>query len=257
MITSKTNDLIKYIKGLDLKKNRDESREFIVEGIKMAKEAISSEYNIKKIIICEELLRDEFDANGHEVEFVSKQVFEYISDTKSPQGIMLILSRKNIELENLINDGKIHKTIFALDTVQDPGNLGTIIRSLDCAGIDTLLLSEGSADAYNSKVVRSTMGAIFRVNILPEIDFKKELMRLKESGYKIIVTSLENSENLFEYEFQAKNVIVIGNESNGVSREIQELADDKIRIPMVGKTESLNAGVAASLMAYEVLRKNR
>ena len=250
MITSKTNDFIKYIKSLSLKKNRDESCDFIVEGIKMVREVVESDYSIKKLIICEELFNEKFDAHNNEIEFVSKAVFEYISDTKTPQGIMAVVSKKetiNIELG---------ETIFALDNVQDPGNLGTIIRTLDCAGINTLMLSKGCADEYNTKVIRSTMGAIFRVNILSNLDLKEELEKLKSEGYNLVVTSLEGATSLFEHEFSGKNVIVIGNESNGVSKGIQELANVRIKIPMVGQTESLNAGVAASLMAYEVLRTN-
>lgn len=251
MITSKTNDFIKYIKSLSLKKNRDESGDFIVEGIKMVKEVIVSDYNIKKIVICEELFSETFDAKNNDIEFVSKAIFEYISDTKTPQGIMAVVSKK--EYTNI----KFGETIFALDNVQDPGNLGTIIRTLDCAGINTLLLSKGCADEYNTKVIRSTMGAIFRVSILSDLDLKEELEKLKDKGYNLVVTSLEGATSLFEHEFSGKNVIVIGNESNGVSKEIQELANVRIKIPMVGQTESLNAGVAASLMAYEVLRTNK
>ncbi|MBQ8299988.1 MAG: RNA methyltransferase [Clostridia bacterium] len=250
MITSKTNDLIKYIKSLSLKKNRDESGDFIVEGIKMVNEVVLSDYKIKKILICEELLGESFDARNNEVEFVSKVVFEYISDTKTPQGIMAVVSKK--ETSKVV----LGENIFALDNVQDPGNLGTIIRTLDCAGINTLLLSKGCADEYNTKVIRSTMGAIFRVNILSDLELKEELEKLKEDGYNLVVTSLEGATSLFEHKFSGKNVIVIGNESNGVSKEIQEIANVRIKIPMVGQTESLNAGVAASLMAYEVLRTN-
>lgn len=250
MITSKTNDFIKYIKSLSLKKNRDEYGDFIVEGIKMVGEVVESDYKIKKIIICEELFTESFDAHNNDIEYVSKAVFEHITDTKTPQGIMAIVSKK--EITNI----KLGETIFALDNVQDPGNLGTIIRTLDCAGIKDLFLSKGCADEYNPKVIRSTMGAIFRVNILSELYLKEELEKLKSEGYNLVVTSLEGATSLFEHKFVGKNVIVIGNESNGVSKEIQEIANVRIKIPMVGQTESLNAGVAASLMAYEILRNN-
>ena len=146
--------------------------------------------------------------------------------------------------------------IFALDNVQDPGNVGTIIRTLDSAGINTLLLSETCADEYNTKVIRSTMGAIFRVKTYRESNLKEKLESLKKQGYKIIVTDLDTEANLFEYAFPSKTIVVIGNESKGVSEEIKNIADVKVKIPMVGKTESLNAGVAASLMAYEILRKS-
>ena len=249
MITSKTNEYIKYIKSLHLKKNRDESNEFIVEGPKMVKEVVSSDMNVKKIIICEEIFTEPVDVGNNDVEFVSSNVFEYISDTKTPQGIMAIVEKRDVDNTEFAN------TMFALDNVQDPGNLGTIIRTLDCAGINTLLLSNGCADEYNPKVIRSTMGAIFRVNIFSNLELKNRLDKFKEEGYNIIVTSLEGATNMFDYKFEGKNIVVIGNESNGVSKEIQELANVRIKIPMLGQTESLNAGVAASLVAYEIMRK--
>lgn len=248
MITSKTNELIKQIKNLHTKKYRDESNEFLVEGKKIVKEAIEANFKISKIIVCEELLKEEFSDKRFEIEYVSKNVFEYISDTMSPQGIMAIV--KKPEYEN-----KYDNMIFALDNVQDPGNVGTIIRTLDSAGINTLLLSTGCADEYNPKVIRSTMGAIFRIKICSELNLLEKLKELKLDGYKIIVTALNADSNLFEFEFPPKAIIVIGNESNGVCKEIQALADVRIKIPMVGGTESLNAGVAASLMAYEAFRK--
>ena len=257
MITSRSNELIKYIKGLHLKKNRDDNGEYIVEGVKMVREAILTNIAITKIMICEELLKEDFEIPQNiAVEFVSAPVFEYISDTKTPQGILAIVKKKNFSgTQKGENESIYGEIIFALDTVQDPGNLGTIIRTLDCAGINTLLLSEGCADEYNLKVIRSTMGAIFRVNIFDGLDLESELKKLQENGYEVVVTGLDADAGLFEYSFPKKCVIVIGNESNGVSSEIQKLANVKIKIPMVGKTESLNAGVAASLMAYEVLRK--
>lgn len=250
MITSKTNEYIKYIKSLHLKKNRDESNEFIVEGPKMVKEVVSSDMKVKKVIICEEIFTEPVDVGNNDVEFVSSNVFEYISDTKTPQGIMAIVEKRDNS-----NIGYVD-TMFALDNVQDPGNLGTIIRTLDCAGINNLLLSSGCADEYNPKVIRSTMGAIFRVNVFSDLNLKSELEKLKDQGYNIIVTSLEGATNMFEHKFEGKNIVVIGNESNGVSKEIQELANVRIKIPMLGQTESLNAGVAASLVAYEIMRNN-
>ncbi len=251
MITSKSNELIKHIKALHLKKERDESGEFVVEGIKMVREAIDSDFEISVIVICEELFSEKIDTKNNKVEYVSESVFKIISDTTSPQGILAVLKKKAAIDE--INAA----TIFALDGVQDPGNLGTIIRTLDCTGINTLLLSPECADPYNSKVIRSTMGAIFRVNILDGLDLYGKLKELKSQGYNVIVTALDADYNLFDYGFEGKNIIVIGNESKGVSKEIQELANVKIIIPMVGKTESLNAGVAASLTAYEALRKRK
>lgn len=260
MITSKENQIVKYIKNLSQKKYREINHEYIVEGIKMVKEAIETE-KISKIILCDELLQINVQSDSKimdiinsekissKIEYVSKNIFEYISDTMSPQGILAIVKEKE-HLESNYSD-----VIFALDDLQDPGNLGTIIRTLDSAGFQELLLSKGSADTYNPKVVRSTMGAIFRLKLHSGLDLKEELIKLKQKGYKIVITSLETNKYYYDLNFEEKLVIVIGNEAKGVSKEIQELADIKIKIPMLGKTESLNAAVATSIIAYEGVRR--
>ena len=246
MITSRSNEYIKHIKSLSQKKYRDEYHEFIVEGIKLVKEALQEKLNIKKIIICEELYSEKIDFEN--IEYVDEKVFKYISETETPQGVLAVVEQK----ENGDEEGNI---IFALDNVQDPGNLGTIIRTLDCAGIKSLILSGGCADLYNSKVVRSTMGAIFRLNITRHKEFTQKLLVLQEKGYKILVTSLQTDKSIYDLNFNEKYVIIIGNESKGVSDEVMQIADTKTKIPMIGRTESLNAGVAASIIAYEVVRQ--
>lgn len=225
MIISKTNDYIKHVKALSQKKYRDEYHEFVIEGIKLVKEAIAEKVDIKKIIICEELFKEKIEFKN--IEYVDEKIFKYISETQTPQGILAVAEQKQ-------NDD-LGDIIFALEDVQDPGNLGTIIRTLDCAGINSLILSSGCADLYNSKVVRSTMGAIFRVNIERHAEFTNKLLELKEKGYKIIVTSLKTDISIYELNFKEKSIIVIGNESKGVSEEIMEIADIKTKIPMLRK----------------------
>lgn len=250
MIASKTNELIKHIKSLHQKKFRDEYREYFVEGAKLVNEAIFEGKKLQKILICEELLREDFSTSNNEIlEYVTKNVFEYVSDTQSPQGILAVI--KMGDADDTIKEN----VIFALDDLQDPGNLGTILRSLDSAGIDTLLLSKGTVDLYNPKVIRSTMGAIFRVKVLENLDLKEKLLQLKDDGYKVVITSLDTNETHYNLDFKEKLVIVIGNEAKGVKKEIQDLADIKVKIPMLGRTESLNASVAASVIAYEKVRQ--
>lgn len=254
MITSKDNQLVKYIKSLSQKKYRDINHEYIVEGLKMVKEAIENNEPIQTLIICEELIQKSEiialkELLSDKTEYVSKPVFETITDTKTPQGVLAVIKEKsenNLEYSNII---------FALDDLQDPGNLGTIIRTLDSAGYKDLILSKDTADPYNPKVVRSTMGAIFRLQLHKNLDFIKELQDLKSKGYKIVVTALDTEKYYYDLNFKEKLVIIIGNESKGVSSEVQKLADKKIKIPMLGKTESLNAAVATSIIAYEGVRQ--
>lgn len=247
MITSKSNDLIKHIKSLHQKKYRDEFGEYFVEGKKLVLEAIQEKADVRKIIICEDLFKENLNFPKYDVEYVNENVFNFISDTKTPQGILAVIKlRKKTEYTGNV--------IFALDDIQDPGNLGTIIRTLDCAGINTLLLSNGTVDAYNPKTIRSTMGAIYRVSVIENLDLVSELQKLKTSGYKIVVTHLNTSKKHYDLDFNEKLVIVIGNEGKGVSEAVNNLADIRVKIPMLGRTESLNASVAASLMAYEYVR---
>ena len=164
---------------------------------------------------------------------------------------MLFRSEKNN------NDTKIDYTqdiIVALDDVQDPGNLGTILRTVDSIGLTQILLSKGTADSFNPKVVRSTMGAIFRVKIIECEDLKQTLKEIKKHKFKIVVSSLQTENTIYDIKYQ-KKVIVIGNEANGVEPQISQMADEKIKIPMLGKTQSLNASVATGIILYEYVRQ--
>lgn len=246
MIVSKDNSQIKHIRQLNQKKYRDEYKEFVVEGTKIVQEAIEENENIQLIVICEELLKKAIDTKIYKVEYVNKSIFELISDTVTPQGILAVIKEK--EPKEITS-----RVLFALDDIQDPGNMGTIIRTLDAAGIKDLIISKESADIYNPKVTRSTMGAIYRLNVTRE-NLKSKLLDLKEKGYKIVVTSLATDKYYYDIDYNEKMIIVIGNEGKGVSKEINEIADIKIKIPMLGKAESLNASIATGILAYEYVR---
>lgn len=246
MIISKDNSQIKHIRQLSQKKYRDDYKEFVVEGIKIVQEAIEENENIQLVVICEELLKRQIDTKNFKVEYVNKSIFELISDTVTPQGILAVIKEK--EPQEITS-----QVLFALDDIQDPGNMGTIIRTLDAAGIKDLIISKESADIYNPKVTRSTMGAIYRVNVIRE-NLKSKLIELQEKGYKIVVTSLATDKYYYDIDYNEKMIIVIGNEGKGVSKEINEIADIKIKIPMLGKAESLNASIATGILAYEYVR---
>ena len=256
VISSKDNETIKYIKKLKEKKYRDETNCYIIEGIKLVKEAIEENAGIKYIVICEdceEVVKLEqnllYDIAKNNCLYVTKKVFLSISDVTTPQGVLAVVEKKN-------NTNKINYNediIIALDGIQDPGNLGTILRTVDSADLKQIILSKNSADPYNPKVVRSTMGAIFRVNIIETENLLDTLKEVKKHNFDVVVTSLDTNENIYNIQYKNK-VIVIGNEANGVSKEIQEIADKKVKIPMLGKTESLNASVATGIMVYEYVR---
>ena len=256
-ISSKDNELIKHIKKLKDKKYRDINNEYMVEGIKLVGEAIQEKAKIKQIVICEECEKSEqiskelmYEIAKYECIYVTEKKFKYIYEVTNPQAILAIIKKNNIE--NQID--YTHDIMIALDDVQDPGNLGTILRTVDSIGITQILVSKGTADSYNPKVVRSTMGAIFRVNVIECEDLQKTLKEIKKHKFKIVVSSLQTENSIYDIEYN-KKVIVIGNEANGVEKQIQEIADERIKIPMLGKTESLNASVATGVILYEYVRQ--
>ena len=257
VISSKDNEIIKKIKSLKEKKYRDIENCYIIEGIKLVKEAIAENAKIKQIVVCEDCINDgEIDTDTlyeiakFDVVYVTEKVFKTITDVKTPQGIIAVIEKNNINSKIDYNQD----IIVALDGVQDPGNLGTILRTVDSANLKQIILSKESADSYNPKVVRSTMGAIFRVNIIEVDSLKDMLQEAKKNDFKVMVTSLDTKNSIYDVDY-SKKVIVIGNEANGVSKEVQAIADEKVKIPMLGQTESLNASVAAGIMIYEYVRK--
>lgn len=256
-ITSKDNELIKHIRKLKDKKYRDESNEYIVEGVKLVEEAVKENAKIKQIIVCEDTTRTYeipthimLEIARYECISVSDKIFNIITQVTNPQGIMAIIE-KNAQ------DAQIDYTqdiIVVLDDVQDPGNLGTILRTVDSIGLNQIIVSKGTADAFNSKVVRSTMGAIFRIKIIEVENLAQAIKEMRKHHFKLMVTSLQTKNSIYDIDFN-KKIIVIGNEANGVSKEIQDMADEKAKIPMLGRTESLNASVAAGVVMYEYVRQ--
>ena len=257
VITSKDNEIIKSIRKLKEKKYRDISNEYIIEGLKMIEEAIEENVNIKKIVVCEECLKDSeieqkflYKIAKYDCIYVSDKVFGFLTDVVNPQGMLAVIEKEGAE-DKIIYDEDI---IIVLDGIQDPGNLGTILRTVDSVGLSQIIISKTSADAYNPKVVRSTMGAIFRVKIIEAENLVETLKNLKKHKFKVAATSLEGSESIYNMDYK-KKAIIIGNESKGVSNEILEIADSKIKIPMLGKTESLNASIATGVILYEYVRR--
>ena len=247
IITSKDNEIIKNIKKLKEKKYRLDT--YIVEGIKMVKEAISENQEIELIAIREDFKID-FDTKKIKIVTISNKIFNDISDVKTPQGILAVIKKNQ---NNQIETNSDY--ILALDSLQDPGNMGTIIRTADSANINQIIINKTTVDPYSPKVIRSTMGAIYRTNIIEVEDLKTTLKEIQSKGFQIITTDLKATQSIYDINYNNKTVVVIGNEANGVSQEILQTADKKVIIPMLGKTESLNASIAASIMIYEYVRQ--
>lgn len=256
VISSKDNETIKKLKKLKDKKYRDQENCYIIEGIKLIKEAIQENAKIKLIIICDDCKQEnnieediKYEIAKYECIYVTEKIFLSITNVINPQGMLAVIEKEQQDSEINYEDD----LFLILDDIQDPGNMGTILRTADSLNLKQIIISKESADIYNPKVVRSTMGAIFRMKIIQSDNLVKTLKEMKKHKIKIITTSLQTNKKIYDIEYN-KTAIVIGNEANGVSKEILEIADEKIKIPMPGKTESLNASVATAVILYEAMR---
>ena len=238
--TSIENEHVKEIKKLNQKKYRDLNNKFIVEGEHIVNEAIKANI-VEEILLLE---GNEITYKG-KVSFVTIKVLKYITELENPSKVIAVCKKIN----NVIKGNHI----LALDNIQDPGNLGTIIRSAVAFNIDTIILSQNTVDLYNSKVLRSTQGMIFNINIVVS-DLEKEIKELKNKNYKILTTKVDGGKLIKNIEKKEKFVIIIGNEGNGVSEQLQQLSDEYIYIKMNEKCESLNAAIATSIILYELSR---
>lgn len=260
-ITSPTNNNIKHVKSLHKKKYREAYDEFLIEGLRIIEHALDNNAEFRAIYYHEEIVNSErnyklfqkiYDKNINLYK-VNNKIFRDIATTDNPQGILGVIKRKYYSLKDIINKEKFF--LFILDRLQDPGNVGTIIRTADAAGVDGLIALKGTVDIYNSKTIRSTMGSIFTMPIVHVDDVGELINTLEIHNSDIISTSLEAERYHFEVEYGNKNAIIIGNEGNGICDELIGRSNVKVKIPMFGNAESLNASVASGIIIYELVRQ--
>ncbi len=248
MISSRNNAKIKQVrKLLTSAKERRVKGQFVVEGVRIVREAPID--LVDQLFISESLFQSgEFPVDIYEnVEIVSDDVYRSFSDTVTPQGVLAVVSQPAYKLDaSELSDSCL---LLLLDGIRDPGNLGTIIRTAEAAGVDMVLMSEDCADIFNPKVIRSTMGSIFRVPFAVD-DLVSVVEALKAEGVVVYGAALEDSVNFREVEFAEKAAVVIGNEANGISFSVLNSVSERIRIPMQGEVESLNAAVSAAIILY-------
>ena len=254
MITSTSNIQVKELLRLQ-KKSREREKEgvFIVEGPRMAEE-IPRE-RIVKLYVSESFqakcVKEKNDRFIQEAEVMSDTVFAHVSDTKTPQGILAVVRRMEYTAEDILGETP---HVLVLENIQDPGNLGTIFRTAEAAGATGIVLSKDCVDLYNPKVIRSTMGAIFRVPFVVTDDLPQVVEQLKQKGISVYAGHLKG-DVFYKQDYRNGSAFLIGNEGNGLTDEITALADHKIKIPMKGKVESLNAAVSATILMYETMRQ--
>ena len=259
MISSTKNEQVKTVIELRKKaKARNEAGLFSVEGVRMAFELPPD--RIERLYVSESFLKipenERILEKFSQYETVTDPVFSSMSDTQTPQGVLALVKQYEYGLPEILK-AQSAAHLMILENLQDPGNLGTILRAGEGAGITGVIMSRDTVDIYNPKVIRSTMGSVFRVPFLYTDDILKTAEELKRHGIRLFAAHLDGKNNYEEEDYTGNTGFLIGNEGNGLTDELSGLADTWVKIPMAGKVESLNAAVAASILMFETARQRR
>lgn len=266
MITSTSNQQMKNVSALLKKsKERKNTKTFVVEGPRMVVEA--SVEALKAVYVAESFasntenttvlseLKSKCEKAHAIYEIVADNVFKSVSDTQTPQGIMAVVSMPEYDLEQLLYGENTH--LLILESIQDPGNLGTMVRTGEGAGVTGIIMNKTTVDLFNPKTIRSTMGSIYRVPFYVTEDLARTMKELQAKGISLYAAHLKGEHAYDEEDYTGACGFLIGNEGNGLSDEIANLADTYIKIPMEGQVESLNAAISATLLMYEANRQRR
>jgi len=255
-ITSIKNDKIKNLRKLYQKKYRKQKGQFILEGLRLTRGSYNAGANLDTIYITKDfynnLIKDEafLINNQDKIVFVSNKLIKEVADTENPQDIITVVNEPNFNEKQVLSK----EYILILDQVQDPGNMGTIIRTAVAAGFQSLIITKGSVDVFNLKVLRSTMGAIYSIPFIKDVDLDKLKTMLNNKKQYIYAADLNTEQYYNELKYKRPLSLIIGNEAHGIREELLDLANQKVKIPIRGDIESLNAAVAAGLIMYEILR---
>lgn len=257
MITSAANAQVKNVIQLNQKaKARREQGLFAAEGWKMFREAPKGW--IHKVYVAASAAEDtglQAELEGLAWETVEDRVFRQMSDTKTPQGVLTLLKTPYYSLEDLLK--KEAPLLVLLEDLQDPGNVGTILRTAEGAGADGVILTKNTADLFSPKVIRATMGSVYRMPFYQMEDRQQVLETLQKKGIRSFAAHLQGKNSYDREDYRGGSIFFIGNEGNGLSDELSEMADCLIQIPMAGQVESLNAAMAAGILLYEASRQRR
>ena len=255
MITSASNPRIKSLMSLVQKaKVRREQDVFITEGVKMFQEAETD--RIKEVYVSESFyekgeVKEKLEQCNYEI--LSDELFKKVSDTQTPQGVLCVMKQYHYTLEDLFH--KENPLFLILEDIQDPGNLGTMVRTAEGAGVDGIIMTKGTVDIYNPKTIRSTMGSIYRMPFFYTEDLIGVMKELQDRNVKLYAAHLKGDKFYHQLNFKGGIAFLIGNEGNGLKDETAEAADVYMKIPMEGKVESLNAAVASVILMYEAARQ--
>lgn len=264
IIRSKDNSIYKDAYRLLKKKYRDATGLYLLEGVKPLEDAVRQDINIERIFISEKSVSGVAEksdilksVDDGKLIVLSESLFKKLSETETSQGVIAVAAKREYEMDEFVKRF-MHsgRNLIVLDGLQDPGNIGTIIRTAEAAGYEAVVLTPGCADVYSPKVVRAAAGSLFRIPIVHGISCGHTASLLKKCGKRVVVTDIETDIYYDEVDLSSDTAIVIGNEGRGVSDEMKKASDIKIKIPMQGSIESLNAAVAAGILMYRSYKTN-
>lgn len=265
-LKSMQNSFVKYLVKLKKRKFREQEGRFVIEGARFVEEALKSGWPVEGVIYSADFLEQERGAallagalkRNIKTVLVEKKILDELANTETPQGVMALCGMRNWETADMAGrsgQARRQPLYVVLDGVSDPGNLGTIIRSADAFGAGGVVLMKGTVDLYNSKTLRATMGSVFHLPVLVNLRPPELMGKLADGGISLLVGVPEGGTPVSRLDLRRPLALVVGSEADGPSREILSLPHEKVSIPMTGRAESLNAGVAASIMLYEIARQ--
>lgn len=260
-VSSTSNPLVKWARALHRRRIRIKEGKALIEGVHLVEEALKAGIGLEMVFYRPGIedrpggrrLLEEVGHRAARLVAVTDRVMEALAGTETPPGMVAVIEPTRYHLEDLQMDG--WPLVVAVEGVQDPGNLGSIIRSADAAGASGVILSPGTVDPYNPKVLRSTMGSIFHLPVVSVPGLVPALNWLRGKGARVVVSDPEGEKTIYQVDFRRPTVVVVGQEAAGCSEAVRQVADEIARIPMKGQAESLNVGVAAGVILFEALRQ--
>ena len=258
MIESKSNQQVKHVAQLQAKaRTRRQEKSFVVEGPRMVSETPA--HLLQKVYVTvgasEEVRSAIAGIDASRIEEVTESVYAAMSETVTPQGVLAIVTMPEYPVETFFQ--KENGLYLILENIQDPGNLGTMMRTAEGAGVDGIIMSRDTVDLFSPKVVRSTMGSLYRMPFLITEDLSATIADMKARGICVYAAHLQGSKFYDEFSYKQASAFLIGNEGNGLRRETADMATEYLKIPMAGSLESLNAAMAAGVLMYEASRQRR
>ncbi|MDA8097195.1 MAG: RNA methyltransferase [Clostridia bacterium] len=262
-ITSRHNPRLKYLKQFHQRKHREREGRFLVEGVRVVEEALAADFEVEVIVFTAEALRDPRTAalvtaasgRGIAVWEVEPALLQELTATETPQGVVALVYKSGTTVDEVLATRTGVPLVLVVDGIQDPGNLGTIIRTADACAVTGVALLRDSVDLYHPRVVRATAGSVFHLPIAEQVDPAELVTGLKRRGFQVLAGDPNGDRSLYDCDFAGPTAVAVGHETRGVGPELRDAVDNLVFIPMPGRAESLNVGVATALLVYEAVRQ--